>query len=174
MEKGITMRSTDQKPRNGRSDSPENLIPDSPGAGRRDEWRETDVKETFVIIQNDLDIVTARSMVRDFARSLGFGPIDQARIATAVSELACNIFLYAGKGTVIARKIVWNERRGIEIEFQDNGPGIPDTEKVLQDDYVSHQNMWTGLPGAKRLMDEFQIHSHVGVGTTVICRKWRK
>lgn len=124
-------------------------------------------------IQSDLDIVTARSMVRDMVKSMGFGSVDQARVATAVSELARNIFVYAGTGQVTARMIERNGRKGIEIEFKDQGPGIADVNLAMQDGYSTVRSMGLGLPGARRLMDEFDLQSQMGVGTTIICRKWR-
>ncbi len=124
-------------------------------------------------IRSDLDIVIARTMARDTAKQLGFGAIDQARIATAVSELARNIFLYAGSGNVIVRELDRNGRKGIEIVCEDQGPGITDINQVMQDGYSTSRGMGMGLPGAKRLMDEFDIRSIEGVGTTITCRKWR-
>jgi serine/threonine-protein kinase RsbT len=125
------------------------------------------------VIRSDLDIVIARTLARDTAKSLGFGPIDQARIATAVSELARNIFLYAGTGSVTVRDVQHNARRGIEIVCEDNGPGIPDLTVALQDGYSTSRGMGMGLPGAKRLMDDFDIQTKDGIGTTICCRKWR-
>lgn len=126
-----------------------------------------------VIIRNDFDIVAARIAARDVAKRIGFSGIDQARIATAVSELARNIFLYAGAGTVCVRSIERRGRVGIEIIFEDQGPGIANIEQVMQDGYSTSRGMGMGLPGARRLMDEFDLRSQEGVGTTVICRKWR-
>ncbi|MDW8406076.1 anti-sigma regulatory factor, partial [Chloroflexus sp.] len=111
------------------------------------------------VIRSDLDIVIARTMARDMAKALGFGPIDQARIATAVSELARNIFLYAGTGNVTVRDIEKGSRKGIEIICEDQGPGIPNIDLVMQDGYSTSRGMGMGLPGAKRLMDEFDIKS---------------
>ena len=125
------------------------------------------------VIRSDLDIVIARTIARDTARSLGFGAIDQARIATAVSELARNIFLYAGTGSVTVREIERNGRRGLEIMCEDQGPGIANIDLVMQDGYSTSRGMGMGLPGAKRLMDEFDIRSQEGQGTTITCRKWR-
>jgi serine/threonine-protein kinase RsbT len=125
------------------------------------------------VIRSDLDIVIARTMARDTARSLGFGAIDQARIATAVSELARNIFLYAGTGSVTVREIERNGRKGLEIVCEDQGPGIANIDLVMQDGYSTSRGMGMGLPGAKRLMDEFDIKSQEGRGTTITCRKWR-
>lgn len=125
------------------------------------------------VIRSDLDIVIARTLARDTAKALGFGAIDQARIATAVSELARNIFLYAGTGSVTVRELERSGRKGIEIVCEDQGPGIADTEIAMQDGYTTSRGMGMGLPGARRLMDEFDVNSQQGVGTTIICRKWR-
>jgi serine/threonine-protein kinase RsbT len=125
------------------------------------------------VIRSDLDIVIARTMARDTAKALGFGAIDQARIATAVSELARNIFLYAGTGNVTVREVEKPGRKGIEIVCEDQGPGIANVDLVMQDGYSTSRGMGMGLPGAKRLMDEFSIRSAEGGGTTITCRKWR-
>lgn len=125
-----------------------------------------------IVINNDLDIVTARVEGRNLARMLGFGVIDQARIATAISELARNIVLYAKTGKVIVRPVENARQRGIEIVCTDNGPGIADISLVMQDGYSSHRGLGMGLPGTKRLMDEFEIVSQPGQGTTVTVRKW--
>ena len=125
------------------------------------------------VIRSDLDIVIARTLARDTAKTLGFGAIDQARIATAVSELARNIFLYAGTGTVTVREVERGGRKGIEVICEDQGPGITNVDLVMQDGYSTSRGMGMGLPGAKRLMDDFVISSQEGVGTTIICRKWR-
>lgn len=133
-------------------------------------WTLPPIKTT---IRNDLDIVTARTTARDVAHSLGFGPIDQSRIATAVSEMARNIFLHAGVGDVIVRNIENDGRVGIEIEFQDQGPGITDINQLMQDRTSSRCTTGKGFSIAKRLMDEFYIQSKAGSGTRIVCRKWR-
>lgn len=130
-------------------------------------------QDKAAVIRSDLDIVIARTLARDTAKNMGFGAIDQARIATAVSELARNIFLYAGTGTVTVREMERIGRRGIEIICEDQGPGIASIETVMQDGYSTSRGMGMGLPGARRLMDEFDIRSQEHVGTTIICRKWR-
>jgi serine/threonine-protein kinase RsbT len=130
-------------------------------------------QQKVTAIRSDLDIVTARTVARDIARVQGFGAIDQARIATAVSELARNIFLYAKTGDVTARTIEQNGRKGIELEFRDDGPGITDIDQAMQDGYTTSRGMGKGLPGAKRLMDDFELKTEAGMGTTIRCRKWR-
>lgn len=127
----------------------------------------------IVTIRSDIDIVTARIYARELARSLGFSLVDQARIATSVTELARNIFLYAGVGTVRMQEVQRHQWRGIEIICSDKGPGISNLNLVMQEGYSTSSGMGIGLPGTKRLMDEFDILSAEGVGTTVVCRKWR-
>ena len=131
-------------------------------------------RERTVPIRSDLDIVTARVEGRDLAKELGFGVIDQARIATAISELTRNIVQYAGEGRAIMHSIEGRGRVGIEIICQDKGPGIPDIELAMQDGFSTSTSLGMGMPGAKRLMDEFHIESEVGMGTTVIIRRWQR
>lgn len=123
-------------------------------------------------INNDLDIVAARVEGRNLAKEMGFGIIDQARIATAISELARNVVLYAHSGQIILKQIDTNEKIGLEIICEDQGPGIRDVDLVMRDGYSTTRGLGMGLPGTKRLMDEFEIESQVGIGTTVIVRKW--
>ena len=130
------------------------------------------IQERALLVRSDLDIVSARVEGRDMARALGFGTIDQARIATAISELARNIVLYAGEGTVTLRLIQRGGKKGIEVICEDRGPGIEDVNLVMRDGYSTSRGLGMGLPGAKRLMDEFEIESRLGQGTRVVVRKW--
>lgn len=123
-------------------------------------------------ILNDLDIVMARVEGRNLAREMGFGVIDQARIATAISELTRNIVLYAGTGTITLRPIETAQRHGLEIVCADSGPGITDVNLVMREGYSSRRGLGMGLPGTRRLMDEFEIRSKPGQGTLIIARKW--
>jgi len=131
-------------------------------------------RERTVPIRSDLDIVTARVEGRELAKELGFGVIDQARIATAISELTRNIVQYAGEGRAIIHPIEGRGRVGIEIICQDKGPGIPDIQLAMQDGFSTSTSLGMGMPGARRLMDEFHIESEVGMGTTVIIRRWQR
>lgn len=109
------------------------------------------------------------------AREMGFGTIDQARIATAISELARNVVLYAESGQITIRVIVTNDRRkGLEVVCEDQGPGIPDLVLAQQDGYSTSGGLGMGLPGTKRLMDEFHIETELNVGTKVTVRKWMR
>jgi len=128
-------------------------------------------RERTVPIRSDLDIVTARVEGRELAKELGFGVIDQARIATAISELTRNVVQYAEQGEALMRPIEVGGRVGIEVICQDDGPGIPDIELAMQDGFSTSASLGMGMPGAKRLMDEFEIESELGVGTTVVVRK---
>lgn len=116
-------------------------------------------------------IVIARQKVRELAKNIGFGAVDQTRMATAVSELARNIHQFAGKGTVTILNLK-GERKGIKIVCEDNGPGIADVELAMSDGYSTIESLGLGLPGAKRLMDEFEIESKPGKGTKVTITKW--
>ena len=130
------------------------------------------MQERTLLIRSDLDIVSARVEGRDMAKALGFGTIDQARIATAISELTRNIVLYAGEGTVTIRPVDRGARKGLEVVCEDRGPGIEDVSTVMQDGYSTSRGLGMGLPGAKRLMDDFEIESSMGSGTRIVVRKW--
>jgi serine/threonine-protein kinase RsbT len=128
--------------------------------------------EIHVPIQSDSDIVAARQQGRSFAAGLGFSPGDLTLIATAISELARNIVEYAQNGEIILRSLQKGTRRGLEIVASDRGPGIADINLALQDGYSTRRSLGMGLPGTRRLMDEFEISSHIGNGTIVTIRKW--
>jgi serine/threonine-protein kinase RsbT len=131
--------------------------------------------ELRVAIQGEDGIVAARQRAREVARELGFGIVDQSRIATAVSELARNVVRYAtnGVGESVIRGIQSPEyRSGLEVVVWDNGPGIADLDRAMQDGYTTGSGLGMGLPGTRRLMDEFELDSGPGRGTTVTIRKW--
>lgn len=106
------------------------------------------------------------------AKEAGFTGSDLTLIATAISELARNIIVYAERGEVILNLASENGRSGIVVIAQDEGPGIPNIEQAMQDGYSTGQSLGLGLPGARRLMDEFNIDSTVGKGTTIVMKKW--
>ncbi|HLU22916.1 MAG TPA: anti-sigma regulatory factor [Bacillaceae bacterium] len=128
--------------------------------------------QSSVKIKNEWDIVAVRQLGRNVAKELGFGTVDQARITTAISELARNIFLYAGQGEVSIEKNFHNGRSGLRIIAQDNGPGIADIRRVMEDGYTTSGGLGAGLPGVKRLMDEFDIQSKLEEGTIIMAIKW--
>jgi len=130
--------------------------------------------EVRVSIDCDADIVSARQKGRQLASQCGFPSTDLAVVATAISELARNIVRYAVRGEVTLRLINNNGKRGIEVVAADDGPGIPDIEMAMQDGYSTSGGLGLGLPGTRRLMDEFEITSSFGKGTTVTVRRWKR
>lgn len=130
--------------------------------------------ELHIPIETDADIVTARQEGRRLASLLDFSPSDLTVIAAAISEVARNIVEYATKGDVHVRLVERGGRRGVMVVAQDVGPGIPDVALALQDGYSTAGSLGLGLPGARRLMDEFELQSEVGKGTTVTMRKWAR
>jgi serine/threonine-protein kinase RsbT len=123
-------------------------------------------------IASETDIVVARKAVRIAATALGFGITDVTRIVTTASELTRNIYQYAGSGLMRWRDLVQGSNIGLELVFEDTGPGIPDVARALEKGFTTGKGLGLGLPGAKRLMDEMRITSQVGQGTTVEVRKW--
>jgi len=127
-----------------------------------------------VAVGSDVDIVTARQKGRELAAQCGLSSTDLAVVATAISELARNIVRYAVRGEVILRRVDNGTKRGIEVVATDDGPGISDVPLALQDGYSTSGGLGLGLPGVRRLMDEFDIVSRFGKGTTVTVKKWRR
>lgn len=127
-----------------------------------------------VPIYEEIDIVKAVFGSKDISQSAGFSQNERSMVAIAVSELARNIYKYAGKGVISIGIINTGNRKGIEIIAEDNGPGIENTEKALQDRFSTGNTLGLGLPGVKRIMDEFTIASAPGKGTKITARKWGK
>lgn len=125
-----------------------------------------------ISINTELDIVIARQKGREMAKDYGFANLDLALIATAISELTRNIITYAKTGTVFLELIMDREKKGILVIAKDEGPGIENTQLALQDGYSTTNSLGLGLPGVQRLMDDFEIQSILGKGTTVITKKW--
>ena len=125
-----------------------------------------------VRIQNSADIVAARQQGRELASQAGFSHSNLTIIATAISEVARNIVEYAKEGELTISLIDDASKRGVEIIATDQGPGIADVTAVMRDGYSTGKGLGIGLPGARRLMDEFAIASVVGTGTIVTMKKW--
>ena len=131
--------------------------------------------DVYLTIAGEGGIVAARQEARLIAKRLGFGLVDQSRIATAVSELARNVVRYAtdGRGEVTIRELLEPPARvGMEVVVRDAGPGIADLDRALRDGFSSGTGLGMGLPGTRRLVDDMQIESALGNGTTVTIRKW--
>jgi serine/threonine-protein kinase RsbT len=126
---------------------------------------------TTLSVRLESDILAARQQGREVAERVGFTGSDLALIATAISEVARNIVVHAGGGAIMISELSAG-RAGIEIVARDDGPGILDVELAMQDGYSTVDSLGLGLPGARRLMDEFTIESQEGHGTTVVMRKW--
>jgi serine/threonine-protein kinase RsbT len=130
-------------------------------------------EEIRVPIESDADTVTARQAGREVALRLGFTRTDATFVATAISEIARNITVHAGTGEMIVRELNEDGRTGLVVIAQDEGPGIADVAAVMQQDYRSNSGLGMGIWGAMRLMDEIDIKSTSGEGTTVTMKKWR-
>ncbi|MCA9580491.1 MAG: anti-sigma regulatory factor [Myxococcales bacterium] len=130
--------------------------------------------EGLLKIDTEGDILIARKTAREACQRIGFGITDTTRIVTAVSELSRNIFHYAKAGTMHWSETEMGRRKGIELTFSDDGPGIDDINRAMEVGFTtsSTPSLGLGLPGVKRLMDEMEISSPVGKGTTVTVRKW--
>ena len=128
--------------------------------------------DTCIAITHEIDIVSARQKARELATHVGFSSTDQTLIALAISEIARNIISYARCGKVTLSRLDEGGRRGVLIVARDEGPGIPDIELAMRDGYSTGKSLGVGLPGAKRVMDDFELVSRPGEGTTVTMRKW--
>ena len=124
-------------------------------------------------IEKEQDVVPFRSRVKEFAVKIGMGLVNQTKLITAASELVRNMLKYGGGGTVLIEAITEGRENGIRLTFQDKGPGIKDISLAMKDGFTSGKSLGVGLPGAKRLVNVFDIKSAVGEGTTVSIIKWK-
>jgi len=123
-------------------------------------------------IKSEADIIIARVRAKAIAEALGFNYMDQTRIATAVSELARNAYQYAGKGKITIKPLNKQGKKGMEIVFEDHGPGIENLDRAMKGGYSTGGGLGMGLSGSKKLMDDFDINTKMGEGTVVTIRKW--
>jgi serine/threonine-protein kinase RsbT len=128
--------------------------------------------EVRVPIEHESDIVTARQKGRELAASMGFSNTDQTIVALAISEITRNIISYAQRGEIAFTRVDDGPHRGILIVAEDSGPGIQDIALAMRDGYSTAKSLGMGLPGARRVMDEFDVVSAPGRGTTVTMKKW--
>jgi serine/threonine-protein kinase RsbT len=129
--------------------------------------------ESVVPIQHEADVLGARKAARAIAIRIGFSETDLTVIATAISEIARNMLDYARGGEIELEAVVESSRKGIVVTARDRGPGIADIERAMQDGYSTGKGLGLGLPGARRLMDEFSIESSAA-GTVIVLKKWRR
>jgi serine/threonine-protein kinase RsbT len=125
-----------------------------------------------VPVREESDVVVARRAASDLARAAGFSASRAAALATAVTEVAWNIVVHAGEGEIVLEAVEDGGRHGIVVVARDEHPGIVDVEQAMQDGYTTAHGLGLGLPGARRLMDEFAVVSALGEGTTVTMKKW--
>ncbi|RZI44664.1 anti-sigma regulatory factor [Herbaspirillum sp. HC18] len=125
-------------------------------------------------LRSDIDVLKARQYGKELASYLHFSNSERTIIATAISEIARNTVLYAHDGRMSLKLIQQGQKRGMLIVTEDHGPGIADLGLAMQDGYTTSRGLGIGLPGAKRLMDEFDIVSEVGKGTTIVMKKWER
>lgn len=125
------------------------------------------------MIESDSDLVDARAAARDLAARVGFSRTDATLIATAISEIARNIVVHVGHGAILMRPLYEDSRFGLQIVAEDKGVGIRNVEAALEDGYAGRGGLGLGLPGARRLMDDFEIETAADRGTRVTMKKWR-
>lgn len=123
-------------------------------------------------IRREVDVYVAIGRGRDLSTTLGFNDIDRTRIEIVILELTRNLLAHAGGGELILQPVREGDQVGLAVEVRDTGPGIPDIPLAMRDGYSTTRTLGAGLPGVRRLMDEFQIESTVGVGTRVRAVKW--
>ena len=132
-----------------------------------------DTSPAAIVISHEADVANARRLARDMAQVMGFSRPRAYSLATAVSEFASNLYFHATSGGVLRLHPIRKDGRdGIEVIAEDDGPGIPDVENAMSDGYSTNGGLGSGLPGARRLMDEFEIESAQGCGTRVAARIW--
>lgn len=130
-------------------------------------------KREVIQLRSDSDVVRARQSVRALCAEAGFSLVDQTKMVTAASELARNTIIHGRGGAAVVELLDEGARKGVRLEFEDQGPGIPDIQRALQDGYTSGNGMGLGLGGSRRLVNEFDITSAVGQGTRVVAIRWR-
>jgi serine/threonine-protein kinase RsbT len=131
------------------------------------------IRTDTATVRSDADVVRVRQQVRAWAVEQGFGLVDQTKIVTAASELARNSLVHGGGGSVVFELLNDGMRKGLRLTFEDHGPGIPDIELAMRDGYSTGTGLGLGLSGAKRLSNEFNLHSTVGEGTRVTITRWK-
>ena len=130
-------------------------------------------KEACFQLRSDLDVVTARRGVRDWAQEIGLAVVDLTKVVTAASELARNAVIHGGGGVMCLQVVTQAERQGLRVTFKDKGPGIREIDRAMQDGYSTGSGMGIGLPGAKRLVNEFALSSTPSEGTCVTIVRWK-
>jgi serine/threonine-protein kinase RsbT len=131
-------------------------------------------REAQFELQTDIDVVVARRGVRDWAAELGLSVLDLTKVVTAASELARNAVVHGGGGMMCIQVVRQDHREGLRLTFKDRGPGIPEIELAMRDGFSTGSGMGIGLPGAKRLVNEFDLQSAPNAGTSVTIVRWKR
>ena len=132
----------------------------------------TPLRNETLPVRKEADLLLVRQVVRERTAELGFGVLDQAKLVTAASELSRNTLIHGGGGTMLLETLVKNDRRGLRLTFEDQGPGIADLKQALKDGFTTRGGLGLGLGGSKRLVNEFEVVSRVGEGTRVTVTRW--
>ena len=132
------------------------------------------VREVSVPVSREADVLVASQQGCAWAADLGLSRVDQAMFEVAISEVARNIIEHASHGQMILRLVQRNNQNGLVAIVRDQGPGIPDVSLAMKDGYSTTGGLGSGLPGAKRMVDEFEVTSEVGKGTTIVMKKWKE
>lgn len=130
------------------------------------------LSKDLVNVRAEQDVILLRNRVKEMAVKIKMGLVNQTRLLTAVSELVRNMLRYADGGTCLVEVVTRGRDNGVRLTFSDKGPGIPDVELAMKDGYSTGKSLGLGLPGSKRLVNEFSIKSVVGEGTTIVIIKW--
>ena len=132
----------------------------------------TPLRNETLPVRKEADLLLVRQFVRERTAELGFGVRDQTKLVTAASELGRNTLIHGGGGTMLLETLVKNDRRGLRLTFEDQGPGIADLEQAMTDGFTTRGGLGLGLGGSKRLVNEFEVVSRVGEGTRVTVTRW--
>ena len=130
-------------------------------------------KQLMFDLQSDVDVVAARHGVREWAREIGLTVLDLTKVVTAASELARNAVVHGGGGVMCLQMVRQTNRDGLRMTFSDRGPGIPEIDRAMEDGYSTGNGMGIGLPGARRLVNEFDLASTPGEGTSITIVRWK-
>jgi serine/threonine-protein kinase RsbT len=132
----------------------------------------TPLRSETVPLREESDILLIRQFVRECAAGLGFGVLDQTKLVTAASELGRNTLVHGGGGKMLLEVVVTNDRRGLRLTFEDEGPGIADLDQAMTDGFTTQSGLGLGLGASERLVNEFEIVSRLGEGTRVTVTQW--
>ncbi len=133
----------------------------------------TVIQTDSMVVRDESDLMVIRNKLRQHCKQLGMSLVDETKLVTAVSELSRNMILYAGGGIATIEEVNAGGRQGVRVKCEDHGPGIADISQAMKDGFSTINGLGLGLPGAKRLVNEFELNSVVGGGTSVTVTRWK-